>query len=126
MLASLVAGAIAIRLRLRRSTGVERLQTLWLAWAASLRPARSADAASPAGALGDSLRDVVLGPILLGMPVALAVAIGIAVTRHRLYAIERLVNRTLVYGALTLLLVAAYVAIALVVGRRRSAAGRRG
>ena len=35
---SLVAGAIAIRLRLRRSTGVERLQTLWVAWAACLLP----------------------------------------------------------------------------------------
>ena len=34
ILASLFAGALAIRLRLKRSTGVERLQTLWLAWAA--------------------------------------------------------------------------------------------
>ena len=33
ILGSLIAGAIAIRLRLRRSTGVERLQTLWVAWA---------------------------------------------------------------------------------------------
>ena len=38
ILGSLFAGAIAIRLRLRRSTGVERLQTLWVAWAAALVP----------------------------------------------------------------------------------------
>ena len=38
ILASLFAAAIAIRLRLRRSTGIERLQTLWLAWACSLIP----------------------------------------------------------------------------------------
>ena len=38
ILGSLIAGAIAIRLRLRRSTGVERLQTLWVAWAACLIP----------------------------------------------------------------------------------------
>ena len=37
-LASLFAGAVAIRLRLRRSSGVERLQTLWIAWAAILIP----------------------------------------------------------------------------------------
>ena len=38
ILASLFAGAVAIRLRLRRSSGVERLQTLWIAWAAVLIP----------------------------------------------------------------------------------------
>ena len=38
ILASLFAGALAIRLRLKRATGVQRLQTLWLAWAAALIP----------------------------------------------------------------------------------------
>ena len=36
----------------------------------------------------------------------MAIAIGVAVTRYRLYAIERLINRTLVYAALTALLLA--------------------
>ena len=38
MLGSLFAGAFAVVLRLRRSTGIERLQTMWLAWAAALIP----------------------------------------------------------------------------------------
>jgi hypothetical protein len=47
---------------------------------------------------------------------AFVAAIGIAVVRYRLYAIERLVNRTLVYVTLTLLLLAVYAAITIGLG----------
>ena len=46
-------------------------------------------------------------PLLLGVEIAMAVSVGVAVARYRLYAIERLVNRTLVYVTLTTLLVGA-------------------
>ena len=115
MLGSLITGAVAIRLRLRRSTGAERLQTLWVAWAASFIPLGLLTCFAGWG-LGIPYVEYALGPILLGMPVALAAAIGIAVTRYRLYAIERLVNRTAVYGSLTLLLAATYIAITLAAG----------
>ena len=44
MLCSLVAGAVAIRIRLKRSVGIERLQTLWLAWTAASSRSRSSSA----------------------------------------------------------------------------------
>ena len=115
ILASLFAGALAIRLRLKRSTGVERLQTLWLAWAVLLIPFGLLVCASQ-WLVTNRFVDVVLFPFLLLTQVAVAVAVGIAVTRYRLYAIERLLNRTLVYVTLTVLLAAAYAGVVLVLG----------
>jgi signal transduction histidine kinase len=119
MLASLVAGAYAIRLRLRRSSGIERLQVLWLAWAAALVPVvlLLCILSSLLGyALGVTFVDWIVFPLLLGLWIATAGAVGLAVTRHGLYAIEGLVNRTLVYVSLTALLVAAYAGITIGLG----------
>ena len=55
------------------------------------------------------------------METAVALAVWIAVVRYRLYAIERLINRTLVYGTVTLLLAGAYTGVVLGLG---VAAGR--
>jgi signal transduction histidine kinase len=114
VLASLFAAVLAVVLRFRRSAGIERLQMLWLVWAAMLTPL----------AIGyDTLAGFLLGGggdfsfmLLMFAEVALVVAIGIAVVRYRLYAIERLVNRTLVYVTLSLLLVGAYVGLTLALG----------
>jgi signal transduction histidine kinase len=114
VLASLFAGVLAVVLRFRRSAGIERLQMLWLVWAALLTPL----------AIGyDTLANFLLGGggaisfvLLMFAEVALVAAIGIAVVRYRLYAIERLVNRTLVYVTLSLLLVGTYVAMTLALG----------
>jgi signal transduction histidine kinase len=115
ILGSLFAGAIAIRLRLRRLTGVERLQTLWIAWVAGLIPLGLVTCFAGWG-LGLPYADMAVGAVVLLMPIAIAIAVGIAVIRYRLYAIERLVNRTAVYGTLTLLLAATYIAITLAAG----------
>ncbi len=114
VLASLFAGAIAIRLRLRRSTGLERLQTLWLAWAASLIPLGLVLCAATHVAFGGP--DSVLIAFLLTMEAVVATAIGVAVVRYRLYRIERLISRTVVYTTLTVVLAASYAAVALAGG----------
>src|SRR6185503_8636185 len=109
ILASLVVGVVAVRRRLRRATGIERLQTMWLAWSAALVPVGLFMCGLFGFVLGDSLIDWILFPFLLLTQAAVAASIGIAVFRYRLYAIERLVNRTLVYLTLTVALLATYV-----------------
>ena len=119
MLGSLVAGAVAIRIRLRRSVGIERLQTIWLAWAAALVPVTLLLCISSGLlglALGVTIVDWVVFPLLLLIDIAVAASVGIAVGRYRLYAIERLVNRTLVYAVLTALLVSAFAGLTIGLG----------
>ena len=54
--------------------------------------------------------------LLIVMVGAIPASVGIAVLRYRLYEIERLINRTLVYGVLTVLLAAACAATTLGLG----------
>jgi signal transduction histidine kinase len=116
ILASLIAGAVAMVLRYRRSTGIERLQTMWVAWSAVLIPLALLFCGLSSWILGDSIVDWIVFPLILLFQVAVAVSIGIAVMRYRLYAIEGLVNRTAVYAALTLVLLATYAVVTIGLG----------
>lgn len=114
MFASIVAGAISVRARYRRSTGVERLQVRWLLWAALLVPAGFAGCLVW-GAVTGGGESLVLADLLVAQAAA-AVAVGVAVSRHGLYEIDRLTNRTLVYAALTALLGLSFGAVSIGVG----------
>lgn len=114
ILGTLFAGLLAIRLRLRRSSGIERLQVLWLAWSAALIPLGLLICASSWTVV--DFTDVVLYPFLLLMQAAVAASIAIAVFRYRLYSIERLLNRTLVYAVLTVVLIGTYAAVSVGLG----------
>ena len=66
------------------------------------------------------LGELVVFPVSLSM---VPIAIGVAVLRYRLYDIDRLINRTLVYGLLTALLAAVYAGLVLSIGQLSGAIG---
>jgi signal transduction histidine kinase len=116
VLASLVAGVMVVRRRFTAAVGIERLQLKWLVLSALLLPLTLAVCLGGAAVAGGVEDDGAFNALFLFMLGAIPASIGVAVLRYRLYAIDRLINRTLVYGVLTLLLAAAYGATALVLG----------
>jgi hypothetical protein len=109
-----LASVVALLLRFRRSRGVERQQLKWFAFAGTVTVAGLVLVVFPSqyGRLGP-VSSLVGLPLLLSMPVAA----GVAILRYRLYDIDRLINRTLVYGLLTALLAGVYAAVVLVLGQ---------
>jgi hypothetical protein len=112
--------AASLVIRFRRSRGIERQQLKWFAYAGLLAAAGLAVAlmqvlfgAQPGDDVGAGWLEIVgavgwftaLAAIVVGIPVAT----GMAILRHRLYDIDVVINRTLVYGALTATLAAAYL-----------------
>jgi hypothetical protein len=106
---SLVAALASLVLRFRRSRGEERQQLKWFTYAGALLLLNP---------LGDFLPNKNLSTAVFGLLIAfLPVAAGIAILRYRLYDIDRIINRTLVYGLLTALLGAVYAGLVLVLGQ---------
>jgi len=98
-LIGLIGATAAVVVRFRRSRGVERQQLKWFLYAVALLPLMAIIDFVP-----------VVGGLLFGLVlVALPTAIGIAVLRYRLYDIDVIINRTLVYGALTVSLGLVYI-----------------
>jgi hypothetical protein len=103
-----LVAASSLLVRLRHSKGVERQQVKWFAYAVTML----ATSAILAYVVSESMGVVWLGWIssvlVMVSVVGLPVAVGIAVLKYRLYNIDLLINRTLVYGALTVVLVLVY------------------
>jgi hypothetical protein len=113
--ASVGLAAAATPIRLRRARGRERAQLKWLALATAITGvAVVSDVTSYFVAIEGigQLRDVVLA---LGFAV-FPLAAGAAILRYRLFDIDVVINRALVYTALTATLGAAYLATVLLVG----------
>jgi hypothetical protein len=106
----ILLAAASLVVRYRRGGPVERAQLRWLVWAIGLvvslvLAALVADALLGGGSgLGQLLGYLAFVSGTLGLSAAVAVAI----TRYRLYDIDRLVSRTVSYAALTVLLLALY------------------
>ena len=109
MLIGALAGSIAsLRARYRVANADGRQQLKWLLYAAALVAANVAVSVPVELVVGDSVSDVTNAITTLSAA-AVPVAMGIAILRHRLYDVDVVINRTLVYGALTATLAAGYL-----------------
>lgn len=110
MLASLAGAVAAPVVRFRRAAGRERQQLKWFAYATALLVAAyvAATALHLSGRVTNPLPGGILNAVTLPL---LAMAVGIAILRHRLYDIDILINRTLVYGILTSCIAGVYAFI---------------
>jgi hypothetical protein len=100
-----LACVTALFVRFHRAHGIERQQLKWFLFASVVTVAVVVE-----GQLGSRL-------LFLPLVASVPVAVGIAILRYRLYDIDRLVNRTLVYGLLSATLGLGYAGIVLVLGQ---------
>jgi hypothetical protein len=115
LFAACIAGsAVALVVRFRRSRGTERLQLKWLATAAGavgfvflvgIFSSLTVPAGEPQPAWQSAFDQFSF--LLFAL---IPIAIGVAVLRHRLYDIDVVINRALVYGSLTVCLAGVYLA----------------
>lgn len=109
---AIVGSFTSVVVRFRRSVGVERQQLKWMAFVAGVG-ASLVVATFLVEAFGHA--DTAVGTAvehLLNLSAgAVPIAAGIAVLRYRLYDIDLIINRTLVYGALTAILAGIYIGL---------------
>jgi hypothetical protein len=98
LLVSLVCGGFSLLIRVNKGSQVERQQIKWLALFAALM------------AVGFGFSNAGVWPFFVGVAAfyCFPIGVGIAVMRYRLLDIDVVINRTLVYGSLTLMLALVY------------------
>jgi signal transduction histidine kinase len=119
--------ATAPLLRMRRADSVERQQLKWIAYAVLLAAASSGAVIFLYALLPDAAGVLSVASevtLILGFGLALPVAAGIAIFKHGLYQIDVVINRTLVYGALAVLITGVYVGIAVGIGELVGSGGK--
>jgi hypothetical protein len=113
-LVAVLAAVASLVVRFRRARGVERQQLKWVVYAVVMVGCftllvEAANLIDRSELAADAMYALVI--VLIPVPV------GLAILRYRLYDIDRLINRTLVYGLLTALLAGIYAAAVLVLGQ---------
>ncbi len=107
----MLVAAISLFVRLRRARGPERQQIEWFVYAVALVVGAAIVAYPVADAMGSAwLKEIGFVVFIVGV-MSIPVSMGIAITRYRLYGIDIIINRTLVYAPLTATLVALYFGI---------------
>jgi two-component system NarL family sensor kinase len=112
LLVGIVGSIASVVVRFRSAGGIERAQLKWLAFAGVIVIIANVLGGIPWLIWGDSPITQELYIIITDITIVnIVAAAGIAILRYRLWDIHILINRTLVYGALTALVVAIYVLI---------------
>lgn len=109
-----VAGLVAVVIRFRRSSGVERQQLKWLLFAVCLFAVVYGTGAFADAAQESAWIDVLLPVSMIGI----GIAIAIALLRYRLFEIDRIISRTVSYTLVIGCLAAGVALVAAVVGTR--------
>ncbi|MDQ3602253.1 MAG: hypothetical protein M3385_00075 [Actinomycetota bacterium] len=110
LLVTVLASVFAIVFRFLRSEGDERRQIKWVAYAGAVVALVLVLQLTDLTALPET--DLLVEILNLGLVVSLTgvpLAAGVAILKYRLYEIDTIINRTLVYGVLTALLALVYV-----------------
>jgi len=105
MIVGIAGSAASLVARYRRAGHPEREQIKWLATAGAVVAVTFPLMIALYDVLPDGVADIGIMLSVLGLPAAA----GVAILRYRLYDIDVVINRTLVYGALTALLAGAYL-----------------
>jgi len=113
-----IGSVLALGLRFHRSKGIEREQMKWLVFAVGLTivGAILATLAPPLFLLNESLASEISRTMISLGVVGIATAVGIAILRYRLYDINQIINRTLVYGSLTAAVIGIYLLVVIGLG----------
>ncbi|MFN2388360.1 MAG: hypothetical protein ABR575_01950 [Actinomycetota bacterium] len=102
-----VAALASVVVRFKRSAGRERQQLKWLLYAAVVVVVCIALSVVAEIAAREELANILVSSGLIAIPMA----IGVAMLRHRLYDIDLVINRTLVYGSLSAILALVYLGL---------------
>jgi hypothetical protein len=114
MLASLAGAVAATVARFRQSQGIARQQIKWFAYASTVLVVAIVAPAllDPASITDPANGDTFWSGVAVAVGVScVGIAVGIAILRHGLYDIDVLINRTLVYGALTACVAGLYIVV---------------
>jgi hypothetical protein len=115
-------GVAALVLRLRRATGETKQQIRWIVYALGVAIVLNvlltlSTLVLPASPQGRVIGNLVSNLLIIGgFGVALPAAIGVAILKYRLYDIDIVINRTVVFGALAAFITAVYVGIVVGIG----------
>jgi len=112
-----LTAAASLLVRLIRSKGIERQQVKWFAFAVGMLAISTTLAYVVSEAMDVLWLGWISSVLVIVSMVSLPVAMSIAILRYRLYQIDSLINRTLVYGSLTAVLALVYFCTIVVLQR---------